>query len=1585
MRVFDTIRKHAILLTTLFAIIALGFIYFFIYLPRNEKIIREQRFHALQDIDENVHAKIDNSVVLLKNLLTAYAQAEAKNHQQIDTPNLNEYVRNISRDKFKIIPYQKINQTDSVDDVHTVQINNKTEEIILNYSLRYPKTEKDTTKVTWQIGMRFSFSQFIDFLLTRNVFDDYLIFSGGKTVYETFPAGVSHVKDDSLMGIDKGMSVSSLHDFTISGVNYKVFLQPVHFTSDNEWVIGGLLTEKRYEAEKKQLPFQVILLLITLAFCLIVVIPWIKLFHMGGKDRLIVADGVFSGLVAMLLISVLFLSLFKYNLPFRTDDSPDSKAVLSTKITNAFKTEIDSAFIILNKCNKLLKDEKILAQDIVGVKNLSFRSLHKKNADSTAINNILGGILADNSIDHLFWLNGKGEEMFRWTKETAIPPKGKFATREYFKHSTSSGRLFNIKNNHTDTTDRFFLDQVNSWTSGSFTSVLSIPYEKGSDSVAALAFKINSLSNVILPLGYQFAIIDAKGTVLYHSDSSRNLNENLLDKFDNQKELQGALDSHAESIFLTNYLSRNYNVKVKPVTNLPYYIVILSDTAYKNTRDLEIYSFTFTMLVLLFLFLIIEMLIIFFASAKRSFFKKHLFDMSWVGPKRSGHNDYFVSSLFNIVIITCLCFSPRFSFLTYLFILLFAICSVTLFLNWLYYLRYSDGSLDKQNKKKYKKRTIWILGILILVLDYAGSRMLEPENFGRLIGYELLFIAFGILIMVTTKRYRNLKYPENDTVTANAKLNGLNPAVVSKGNNYQKPGSSRRFSILINKEHYLKSFSFMLLTRLIVTSAIPVIFFYTSSYNYEQNLNTRYRESQFAQRLIERLPSDSNGAAEFVKEMPSVYTDGSWINTVSVTDSFLKPRDYNDEEKRTLAILNGFRPDVTTEAVIEENFYNVVAADTSFSFNHLLEDACVKDEGNVMHIRTANANVNLRLSSTGLNYNLPKLLSRKGSLFWIFLVLILVGFYYLLRNIIKKLFALKIPDMKKWEKFDKDLLANNRLNELIFVIGPSGVNKKRTVTDKIEKGEIIGKDGSKLIFTGNELKDNVYLADLINIPDTDLDKEENRKWKKDKLKALDKEIKLVIVNHFEYNIEDSFTNRHKLNFLESLMLNGKAKIIILSTVHPMNFLDSALFQEKKNKEKKDEDSRASISAADLDRWNVLLGHYRIAILPLTEREDLEEEVTDVIFDKNNKDNKTILSISDGQNGNSISNDQHDKYEYQWSYISGPKEPTITPEKGRVITVSKLVEGMYEFAVKITGEDGYERIRYKMVKVYRNLKDGNVTTNKKESQVGAEVKQGHETVDEKESKAVAEVKDGHITVDGKDRQVAERKDNPAIANGKNSENGQEAENNKDVQKAVDIDVTPLYQMICTETKNAQFLNKMKAVASQAAFEVAGSLKKDGKDFNTDEIAFKLQLSSHYYYMYLWQSLTKEEKFLIYDLAEDNLVNSFDDYNLSMLICKGIIYVDDDGTLRLFNKGFRNFVLTAIGNSEAMKIKERIRDNGNWGKWKTPLILSLIAILGFLMVSQQEVYAKLLTYVGAVGAGIPVFLKLLSLFDKGQKAT
>ena len=279
------------------------------------------------------------------------------------------------------------------------------------------------------------------------------------------------------------------------------------------------------------------------------------------------------------------------------------------------------------------------------------------------------------------------------------------------------------------------------------------------------------------------------------------------------------------------------------------------------------------------------------------------------------------------------------------------------------------------------------------------------------------------------------------------------------------------------------------------------------------------------------------------------------------------------------------------------------------------------------------------------------------------------------------------------------------------------------------------------------------------------------------------------------------------------MLNDKRKIIILSTIHPVAFLDSAFVDSNKNsssnhKNKNGDQNAENSMPEDLERWHVLLGHYRIILMKLNQ--------------------------------------------------------------------SLLAEG---------------------------------------------------------------IKNENLDLDGMDKSVRE--------------------------------------MIEKETKWGQFLNKMQPAAVKAA------LGKNQASPSADEWAFKMQVTSYYFYMYIWQSLTREEKFLLYDLAEDNLVNSSDDYNLSMLIGKGLIIRDQDDTLKIFNDGFRNFILTAIGPTEAMKIKDQISENGYWAKLRTPLTILIVAILAFLLASQEETYTKLIAYFTALAGGIPVILRIFSLFSKSSQ--
>jgi hypothetical protein len=149
-----------------------------------------------------------------------------------------------------------------------------------------------------------------------------------------------------------------------------------------------------------------------------------------------------------------------------------------------------------------------------------------------------------------------------------------------------------------------------------------------------------------------------------------------------------------------------------------------------------------------------------------------------------------------------------------------------------------------------------------------------------------------------------------------------------------------------------------------------------------------------------------------------------------------------------------------------------------------------------------------------------------------------------------------------------------------------------------------------------------------------------------------------------------------------------------------------------------------------------------------------------------------------------------------------------------------------------------------------------------------------------------------------------------------------------------------------------------------------------------VSLKIETAAYCFYTSLWQHLTNEEKFLLYDIAEDGLVNSYDDYNLTLLINKGLI-LKKANILMLFNNSFRIFIMSTIGSAEAMKIREEMKDSGNWGTLKGPLLIFIAAVLIFLFASQQEAYSTITKYLSAIAVGVPALLKVLSLFNQDNK--
>lgn len=1336
-------KSQGYILATIMALAFLGSCYFFIYLPSNEKRVQQQRFRTLQNIDRNIHDKINNSGALLGNLMNDYKQSNKE--------RINNYISKYPADKFSISPVNQVRLSQIAGkDSLLVEVNNSTRQIIITLS----KPSFEDTNAIPRLSIVYSFSQFVSGLFPSQVFDEYLVFNDGSIVYESFPSGIFKVKEDSLLFNKNGISGSYVHNITAGGKEYKLFLHNVSFDATHKWVVGGLLAKDNYQQEKTQLPKSLWIFIITVLIAILLVFPWIRLYQMGSKDRLTLSDGASSIVVTLLIVSVLFFSFLEYNTVVRKQNPTGSLDILGMQIQHAFESEVAKYYSVLSSFDSL--------NSIANSGSISDMLTVNENEGNVALKKIIKGLSdkSGNQIYQVFWLDSTGVDMTTWTSMQTLPPAKKSLIERNYVKNIIDGRAYHLGGKAEQP---FMLDQIISRTSGSFATVISKPSVVPGAAVVAMSCNMQTLQNIIMPAGFSFIIIDKDARVLYHSISTRNLNENVKAEFSDTTELINLINKRSSGSFNTKYFSNHYKVNFLPLPNVPYHLLVLSDTAFIESRDAETYSFTFFMMLLFFLYMLLQITITLLGASRRSFFKNQSFDTSWIGPKKTFHKDYLLVSAINIILIAILLvFSTISSLMEYMFLLSITVSYIIIFLNLLFYKRYKDDG-NTQNLM-YKRSAIKISLCILLLQNISVAIILKSSFFIGLLIQAILIFSGWLLF----------KYA------------------------YKLPLFIREL-LLTSRIKYYHSFSFMALTCLIITSGLPVAYFFESSFDFEKKIVTRYRQIDFANKLLQNKSFNNTGAGfneKYGYDTTGVYFDSIYISQLPklvnsrniITGHKLIPIDYTDE-----LILSAFH--LPAEESYTQGDYYVKEGSTDSTV--VFKEAKVQDR--YSHYTFVKTNMNgqyLAMHSNDVGYEIPA--PGKGKnvwlviIYWLFFFMALVGLYKIIVNVVKKLFCLNIPNLKCFEELDNSLITDDKLNKLLLIIGLPGAYKMKYILQKIEDKTIRWKGLPLTYNAATPDQNDVIILDMINLPDSKDHTDRIEQWNKLKAKVMDGKYKLAIINHFEYNIQDAAINLEKLRLLEALMLKGVIKIFILSTIHPMAYLDSLLNKSYQN-------SAINSSVQNIERWQLLLGHYRIATLPISEL-----------------DNAGI------------------EYDPKW-----------------------------------------------------------------------------------------------------------------------------------------------LQSFCDETNYTHYLQHLQS----ATLNIARKFDDNALAEKVDLMVYKVQMVSEYFYMYIWQSLTEEEKFILYDLAEDNLVNSYDKSTLNMLIAKGVI-IQSNGLLRIFNKGFRNFILTAIGHRELNKIKEKINENGNWHNLKVPLVMIIFSILAFLLISEQEVFTKLLTYVAALTAGVPAVLKIFSLFDRSS---
>jgi hypothetical protein len=144
---------------------------------------------------------------------------------------------------------------------------------------------------------------------------------------------------------------------------------------------------------------------------------------------------------------------------------------------------------------------------------------------------------------------------------------------------------------------------------------------------------------------------------------------------------------------------------------------------------------------------------------------------------------------------------------------------------------------------------------------------------------------------------------------------------------------------------------------------------------------------------------------------------------------------------------------------------------------------------------------------------------------------------------------------------------------------------------------------------------------------------------------------------------------------------------------------------------------------------------------------------------------------------------------------------------------------------------------------------------------------------------------------------------------------------------------------------------------------------------------LEISSGYYDNLL-SACTPMEKFVLSDMADDNVVNIKNSEIIKQLISRGLLTIKDS-SIRIMNESFHRFVRLKINKQEKEKLKQSFGDTGaGWKGYKLFLILLLVGVILFLFLANRDIFENLSRLFAVATGGIILITNITGFISRGS---
>lgn len=657
--------------------------YFFVYVKDKEAYVDKRNFKELSKSAQNIQRKIMvySTREVTRNflqynlnfILTKYFPSS--NCLRVKEAFLPYLKTEIEKDKFEL-SLDSFDLTESknlsIDKARSgLKISNNTWTFVFHDLLTTCKSKenalvecdiaKDISCIRYRAVSSIPIEKFIRPLLKDDIFSEYVLIdadtsSNNFVLFESALLGAA----DSL----RSMLRSFKDEIMINGIDYRIYAFKF-LVEDKPWILIGLQDRESYLNETRSFDRSILYTIILISLILIISLPWIKVILISKNEKLNKADVTMCGVSLLLgcfLWTILLVRLDYEHLFKNYDPDVSDLKYLADEVEKRFEKEITLAYEELNKANESFNhsDEDSLKYSKRSDKTFRYRPSYE-------------------SFEVISWIDSLGIQQYKWTWGEKPTKKIDVSRRIYFVNALRDVGWPWIDNK------KLVLESIRSWNNSGNLAVISKPTQQKGLKVVSISSFLRSAIDCVVPMGYKFCIADQSGNVWFHSNSDRNLNENIFEECNIKYDLNTILYSKGRKSTVI-YENRKHDLHIRPLEKFPLFLITMKELSGEQRSKAFVTEITFV-LVIIHISLIIVTISIVWLTWRRSLRKYSTPRSSdWLKPDEDKIPAYIKISLLNVVISALLILfawwlDPTDEIFLYLLTPLYVLPAYYLFLN----------------------------------------------------------------------------------------------------------------------------------------------------------------------------------------------------------------------------------------------------------------------------------------------------------------------------------------------------------------------------------------------------------------------------------------------------------------------------------------------------------------------------------------------------------------------------------------------------------------------------------------------------------------------------------------------------------------------------------------------------------------------------------------------------------------------------------------------------------------------------------------------------------------------------------------